>query len=162
MRSNMLFSGEIYTTLAKILHCRRQWRVWQISPLIKLRFIFSLNLFIWIFWCFSQCLSCFCCRLLPGLQLLDVTHYEVPENWQVWQVFRSLWSPWKWSWLPILMIFVSIIGSVLWSSVSDHSNRDTGTAMYCWKWGLVPNKIIILESFDQRDRAVDCPVRCVA
>ena len=68
----------------------------------KLRFIFafkfvSLNLFIWIFWCSRQCFSCFCSRLLPGLQLLDVAHYEVPENWQVWQVFRSLWSPWKWS-----------------------------------------------------------------
>ena len=34
------------------------------------------------------------------------------------------------------MIFASIIGSLLWSSVSDHSNRETGTTMYYWKWGL--------------------------
>ena len=32
-RENMLFL-EKFTPLAKLLHCRRQWREWQISPLV--------------------------------------------------------------------------------------------------------------------------------
>ena len=42
------------------------------------------------------------------------------------------------NWLPIKMIFVSIIDSLLWSAVSAHSNRETGLEQYTTLGGASP------------------------
>ena len=89
---------EKFTPLAKILHCRRQWRHWQISPLTGCAA--SQNDVKWLRPGWS------------GLTSSKLSHWTQSSHLRCWSWSRCKW----WQFEKLFLLLVSFLGGLCWTT----------------------------------------------
>ena len=113
---------EKFTPLAKILHCRRHWRHWQIPPLssFKLLLVFLILPFRNIFFTFDHF---FLHTVSPQQSFTSTTHFRISHHNKFPFRFTSTCAsstPWRW-WTPpsVPQVLVALVFLVFlaWSTL---------------------------------------------